>query len=262
MDLVTVTYIDDLKDMLRQCRSINRFVKNPTTHFVIIQDNTLTIDQWHYLLSPYYKKHKLVLIPNNSGLDNYGGWVQSLKLKYSISQQVQSDYYLLLDSKNFFIKETDLNYWPIIEGAGQQLPKNWTECFIEFFSKKYNLPVPQNISNNITPYRIKTSTAKKILNTVNFQELLKDFYQEHSDHSPSGSVIYDFFADNIHFVDKLSQLPFMAIWKGSQQITKELLEYVDSNNNIKVFAIHRENDQSFESIKLVNEWCVKHQIDY
>ena len=234
MDIITVTCVDDLKELLRQCRSINRFVSKPTTHFIIIQDNALTFDQWYSLIGHYYTKHKLILLPNDSNLKDFGGWVQSLQLKYNVAKHVTSDYYLILDSKNFFIKETNLDQWPVNEGSGKRIIDGWPNVFINFFSEKYHLPIPKNISENITPYKVKTETSKKIIATVDFYETIMEFYQMHPDKSPSGSVIYDFFSNDINFVEDPSCVPFITMWKNGLPISENFIDNINNNLNIKI----------------------------
>ena len=61
MNLVTVTYYVDLRQMLIQAESINQHITG-ITHWVVVNSRFNNMDRWYKLLSPYYTKNKLKLI--------------------------------------------------------------------------------------------------------------------------------------------------------------------------------------------------------
>ena len=64
MDLVTVACTRDKKLLELQAHSIDRFIEDTCTHWILIEDQNTSIDEWHALLNPYYKKHQLKIINN------------------------------------------------------------------------------------------------------------------------------------------------------------------------------------------------------
>ena len=60
--IVTITCSRDFEAMKRQARSIDLFVIEQCTHFVVIEDIGIGIDTWKLELQPFYARHKLVLL--------------------------------------------------------------------------------------------------------------------------------------------------------------------------------------------------------
>lgn len=255
MDLVTVTYFDEKDLIIRQAKSINKFVENRINHVIVIQDDALPINEWYKILKPLYTRHNLKLHYNNGTLKEYGGWIQSLQLKYTASEYVETEYYLILDSKNFFCKLTNLDNWPITEGSGQANPGEWTHQFIKFFAGQINRPIPRLISNNITPYRVKTDTVRSMLKEFNFNDIIEKFYKAYPTESESGSIMYDFFGEKIEFLDEPEQLPFITVWNGQPVLTSKYLTGIDNTSHIKIFGVHKEHKQSAKSMKAFYKWC-------
>ena len=56
MDLVTITCNRDLQQMLLQAKSVQKYLKKGTTHWIIINENKKFLRKfnWKNLLSPYY----------------------------------------------------------------------------------------------------------------------------------------------------------------------------------------------------------------
>ena len=103
MDLVTVTCDLDFNQMLLQAESISKFLK-PCTHWVVINDQHIDKEKWESALTPYYHNHTLKLFtPNWNSIPSDFGWAKQQAYKFVVSKYVNDDY-LLLDSKNFFIK--------------------------------------------------------------------------------------------------------------------------------------------------------------
>lgn len=109
--IVTVTCSKDVVAMQRLAESIQNFVE-PCEHLVIIEDINYDVSYWTSCLEKFYTKHKLVIknyhklitVKNNSGWERQ----QAFKLIASLDC---TDKYLILDSKDFFIKPTKLSDW-------------------------------------------------------------------------------------------------------------------------------------------------------
>jgi hypothetical protein len=260
MDLVTVTHARDKTAMLRQARSINKFVTGNVTHWVIIQDDTITAQEWLDLLTPIYTQHTLKILTNDIEIFNkIGGWIQQQILKLTVATKIDADEYLILDTKNFFIKETCLTDWPVKEGNGVCLP---TEHFINptsfnvwlpwisRLSFTLNKPIPSMLPDPITPFRVKTSTVRQILKDIDVSKFFQTYRRD-----PSEFLLYAFYCDTLV---RIPVLPSITAWQGS--ISKTELKIIDDNPMIKLFAIHRDFDDN-ESIDIVNNWCKSLNID-
>lgn len=149
MYLATVTCNRDFQQMLLQAESIERFL-NPCKHVIIINESVPDIDFWYRWLQPYYTKHELVIRPRieyayPSGSmgkrDVYGeidaassGWRSQQLQKMLLAYEYTEDY-LLLDSKNFFIKQADITEWEESIGSGSFQQFAPGDMFIGSFEK-------------------------------------------------------------------------------------------------------------------------------
>jgi hypothetical protein len=135
VDLVTIACKRDIQDLLLQAHSIDKFIEKPITHYVTVEDTHLSLDQWQDILSPYYTKHTLRLntYRRDPTLDavfadwgRFGhGWRRQQYLKLlTTSDHVISDHALVLDSKNLFVRPTDLYSWPVKHGNGAYLTRD------------------------------------------------------------------------------------------------------------------------------------------
>lgn len=123
MDLVTVTCLRDYHEMMMQAESMQKFV-DPCTHWVIVNDDDNIISQssyqtfWKNSLEPYYENHTLqLLFPKFDIEDINVGWNRQQYYKLIIGEYIKDDY-LILDSKNFFIKPCNINEWQGVLGCG------------------------------------------------------------------------------------------------------------------------------------------------
>lgn len=175
MHLVTVTCNRDFNQMLLQAESINKFIKPYCHHYVIVNEPNPDLAFWFNWLSPYYTNHKLHVIPRieydykklgvESNYSNtYFGWkIQQLQ-KMLIAYLLNDDY-ILLDSKNFFIREANIDDW--CDAIGTTVSdksatyKKSSECYAEYF----NVPEMEKIFHAYTPFVVK---RKFITDNKNF----------------------------------------------------------------------------------------------
>ena len=179
MNFVTVTCSTDFDAMLLQSSSLE-FVIDNITHFVIIQDSKIELEQWQSALSPYYTRHTLVLIQNDLSL-KYNGWRQQQILKLEIAKKINTENYLVLDSKNFFIKPFNITDWDVLHGNGSLFLyyKNNKErlnldIFLEQVCKKYNKKIPKLQIDYMTPYKLNTGIVNTIIDT-DYQSLFFEY---------------------------------------------------------------------------------------
>ena len=220
-NVVTVTCSGDKWVMALQAHSMEKHVVDPITHYVLIEDDTMDILEWEFLLKPIYKKHKLVLIDRNSNPELYigfnkntndyveSGWHRQQILKLTISQKIKTDYYVTLDSKNIFINSTEINKsCHGFEGSGTLLPfdidgekdipgVSFWEPWAKILENKYDFLIrPKNIWFAGTPFIFKTSVVNQILEKI---DLVTDFniIRDELVIPPSEYVLYAYFSKNI-----------------------------------------------------------------
>jgi len=271
MYLATVTCNRDFQQMLLQAESIQRFL-NPCKHVIIINESVPDIDFWYRWLKPYYTNHELVIIPRidyayPSGSigtrTNYGeidavssGWRSQQLQKMLLAYKYEDDY-LLLDSKNFFIKPTDLSEWDISIGSGSFIRFGADIHFCGTF-KKYSELFEKDIeyyTGPFTPFKIK---REPLVSKCKISELgYKLFYPEHYSVPASEGIFYSFLVEDE--INQLVDIPFvksLTVWGDDKaDLHKKLFEML-MEPEIKVVGIHREilSTISHKDVKIIDFW--------
>jgi len=172
MYLATVTCLRDFDQMLLQAESIGKFVE-PCTHVVVINDENPDLNFWYKWLMPYYKNHELLLYPavkvkstHPKTLKETSGWNSQQLHKFLIGlncYHINDDDYLILDSKNFFIKPTKLSEYENIIGSGLLDFVNKTPFKIcnEYYAELFNVEPLEKILVTSTPFVIKTTLIRQ-----------------------------------------------------------------------------------------------------
>jgi len=176
--LVTITCSRDRSMQKLQSYTIDKFVQGACNHIIIVEDNKIPLSEWQTELAPFYNKHQLMLLDTLLDNDSYqndsvkkNGWHRSALLKLMAAEHVNTEKYLLLDSKNFFVRQVNLDSWPCDEGnhlveplhSNGQLSngRSWPNLFQ--FGKKHNIPITKNTYSTTTPFMVKTNTVKNLL---------------------------------------------------------------------------------------------------
>lgn len=210
--LVTVTYTGDKWLMLLQAHSIEKFVIDPITHYVILDDrtgNTTSEFEWKVLLEPIYKKHKLVLLTRENSPDIFlnddghlleglpvAGWTTQQYCKLAISKLIDTESYIVLDTKNIFIKNVNSSSL-VYEGSDQLMTyehpaMEYFGPFVKHVCKTFNKPNPATFWFPGTPFGFKTSTIKTILEN----DITSLFLDQYKKENPiSEFVLYRCFVD-------------------------------------------------------------------
>jgi hypothetical protein len=252
MNIVTVTCTRDKFAMLLQAQSINLYVTTKVTHYVIIQDLTTSYAEWEELLQPYYQYHELTIIPNwlNNDLN---GWTQQQLLKFESSKFINSDRYLILDSKNLFIKSTSLEEFTL-EGhrhyvSTSLLTKQYSKWY-RYIMENLNATLPKMSWVPQTPFTVNTKVIK-LITDINLEKFFVDFNNRYPNDHPSEFLLYRFFSD----IPKNKHNYQHIIW--DQQFLKKLNEIDDE---VICLGIHREalRNTSLTNTDVINlvEWLV------
>lgn len=196
MKLVTVTCERDWKLMMLQAVSVQKYVK-PCTHIVFINDKDPHSLDWEGLLRPLYTRHTLEIVYANPDywkqIDN--GWViqQVLKLE---AVNIANEDYLLLDSKNFFVVDTDINTWQH-EGSGILISKEinqgvwdmWNNTS-SLYSKLLDVPLLDVYYAPETPYVVRQSVALAAIDRPNWGSW---FISNSLEYDASEFIYYSYF---------------------------------------------------------------------
>jgi hypothetical protein len=245
IDLVTVTCTRDLGIQMLQSHSVDLMITQTCNHYVIIEDSKTSLESWHDMLSPYYTRHHLHLIPGNSLLppssyinDSYKkhGWHRSAVLKLLAAKHIQSEKYLILDSKNFFVHPQSLDDWPLQDGNGIMYDNEilgWHE--VEDFCLKNNITWPEKVYMSATPFMVKTDIVKEIIK----YDILPLFFDKESTWS-SEIFLYSIFTQYFGNPLTQNQVPNVTFWKSERAITKETLLDVHAWPNMRSFGLHRD----------------------
>lgn len=275
MYLATVTCNRDFQQMLLQAESISKFVE-PCQHVIIINEDKPDLDFWYRWLKPYYKNHKLEIIPrityhyptsflgtgisqSTSGDASSNGWRTQQLQKLLLAYEFEDDY-LLLDSKNFFTKRANINEWDNIIGSGVFLrigDGNSFDNSCKIYSDLLEKPVDQWLRPQ-TPFKVARDPFIKKCKRSELAYLL--FYPEFKDSPATEGVFYS------HFVkDEIDEFlktynpddkKYSIIWIHNRSEIARLLFDISLSNKIKIAAIHREllSKLDEKELEIINFW--------
>lgn len=239
-NLLTVTCTRDLKQMILQAHSIDVFVTTRCTHWVFIEDTETSREEWIDLLSPFYTRHTLKLVYNYLTDFDHPGWYRQQILKLYAVKLIQDDY-LILDSKNFFIKSSNLD-WDLVESSGlvTNIKYSIKGLFGDFqiFLKDYlDKDIGDYHYEAWSPFKARKKIVKRILKEMD----LFDCFKKCIDRKiyPSEFGLYSWFTDvdleknNLHIDDYHKNTRFLTYWEDAH-LTRPI------SDNIEVLGIHRD----------------------
>jgi hypothetical protein len=271
MYLATVTCNRDFQQMMLQAESIGRYL-NPCKHVIIVNESVPDIEFWYRWLKPYYHNHELIIRPRidypypsgSIGVRNvYGeidavsnGWRSQQLQKMLLAYEYEDDY-LLLDSKNFFIRPTDITEWEESIGSGSFQQFAERDMFIGSY-KKYAELFGYEIDHYIGPFTPFIVKREPLVSKCTLAELgYKLFYSEHYNQPASEGIFYSFFVDDI--IKKRLGIPFAKSWTvwgpDYPNLAKNLFQ-ISMDSCIKVAGLHREilSKMTNSELKIVDFW--------
>lgn len=186
LDLVTVSFSGELTALKLQARSINMFVPKDTfgTIFIVVNENSFR------RFKSYFERHILPEYGIHAGSvelvdgrylagQKFGknGWRSQQPLKLLVSRLVAAQHYLILDSKNHFIRSFDQSH--MIAPDGRMI--SHTYPVIEGFVSHYNaacryFAVPEKgefrprVLPTATPFMASRHHAEQLLDMVEERE--------------------------------------------------------------------------------------------
>jgi hypothetical protein len=272
MYLATVTCDRDFSQLLLQAESIQKFLE-PCKHVIIINEYRPDFDFYKRWLEPYYTKHELVLLPRidysypiegfKTSLHNSGTaveWRRQQLQKLLLAYEFEDDY-VLLDSKNFFVKDTSLMYYNNFNfygsGYSMEVRQNDPHFKITFETYKTILKVSQctKTTGITTPYKIHRNL---LIDRIKKEEL--GYYLFAPEYIKDG-VTSEFMFYSVLIHDKIAELkehhPTKTFWAYDphpDHLYKEL--QLLTNNQTFVIGFHRDflNTISQEHLDIINNW--------
>jgi hypothetical protein len=261
MDVITVTYKKDFKNMLRQAQSIKQYTE-PFTHWVIINDNS-SLDFWIQNLKQYYTEHTLHLLHiNHNTIANVNCGYRRQQLVKLYMAKIIKEKYLVLDSKNFFIKLTSIYEFENQIGSGMletieegHLFYDTVQHYSKFVDNK-NKKNKTHISIH-TPFVIDPKVMFEFSNS-NIDQLIKDFSSY--DGLLSEFFLYSMIYEKIKNVEiiehmKSSSKPIHRTLFGTYVAPDDLVKQLNSNGT-KVLGFHPTYLEllSVEDTQKINEY--------
>jgi hypothetical protein len=261
--------------MLLQAESIGKFVE-PCDHIILINEDKPDLDFWYRWLKPYYKNHKLNIIPrityhypisflgtsiwqSASGDASSNGWRTQQLQKLLLAYEFQDDY-LLLDSKNFFTKKTNINEWDNIIGSSALLKIGDGNIFdnsCKIYSDLLEKPLEHCLKPQ-TPFKVARDPFIKKCKRSELAYLL--FYPEFKGSPASEGIFYS------HFVkDEIDEFlktynpddkKYLTMWIHNRQEIARLLFDISLSDKIKIAAVHREllSKLDEKELEIINFW--------
>jgi hypothetical protein len=232
MELVTVTCKRDLPQMLLQAESIQKFLK-PCVHWVIVNDRHIDQDSWRNLLSPYYQNHQLKLLFTNWKDYKYDGWFKQQLYKLSISNYINDDY-VVLDSKNFFIKSCDIDAWKNTIGPGcldYNIQKAEYISASNYIANYFNIEPLKTVLSSETPFVFNHDIVKKAISSDNF-------FRWFNNKNCSEFIFYSYLIKD-KLTGPLGNPPkHRTLWHYENQLTDLFFNNIHCSD-ITVFGLHR-----------------------
>jgi len=234
--LVVVTCLKDQWQFEMLIRSLYKFV-SPCQLLIICNETEENFDCWIDWFSPIQKlflKNFDVKIKKlhdyTDEIDNYGGWIRQQILKLFVSQDIDTKEYIVLDSKNFFIKATNITNIKRC-AAHTNWRSNQLEKWIEYCCRELNYSYSNNLSvrSTLTPYIFKTHVVKAMLKKWKSNNHFIDWFittgrRQEATHSEF--VLYDIFEKYHGERNEVSDINFnfSTIW-GKDLAEENNLDY-------------------------------------
>lgn len=273
MYLATVTCNRDFQQLLLQAESIQKFLK-PCKHVIIINEPNPDIEFYHRWLDRYYTNHELVLLPRlpyNYPLDEHGrnqgsgnGWrIQQLQ-KLLLAYEYDEDY-VLIDTKNFFIKAASLDYYENPNFYGSGFTSGYEDGQFSKFHGNYKIyckllgmsELPKYGTTNGTPYKIHRNLLTNRISKESLGYYL--FAPEYNKSTTSEFTLYSLviseYVDKFRF-DDAESAP-CVFWPWDPHVD-HIDNYLHKANVSKTFIMgfHRDflNLTGPDHIAKINSW--------
>lgn len=264
LDLVSITFEQEIRLQLLQAISIEKhFEIDNINKYMIVLNGSSNQELAEYLEDLFNLfelsrslQRKIQFINANDLLDwippeteNRSYLLQQI-IKLKIARLVNSKHYLLLDSKNHFIRDVNIDDFISNEKIKTQFkkPAYGLIKFLNHSLSVFNLRNEDYIENampTITPYLMKTLYVRE-LTTFLEEKFSKPFEQVFFEEIPNATEFYLYYSwlikNNLleDYVQSAGNgVTLYTRYPEDHDLCKELLRKAQSNKLIKVFGLHR-----------------------
>lgn len=263
IDIVTICFLDELKMLQMQARSIVLHLDERLVgrYIVIVNDDRL--DECFEFIETVVKPELswlapklLVVAPGELGLAQQGaGWSTQQILKLAVSRMVGEAHYLILDAKNHFIRNVRISDLfdqatgkpraRVYQSSGART--QWLENGLRYFGVDHRLAKQQS-GATVTPYLVVTDLVRRMLGEMDgkHQGGVAGYFSETDEDQRSSEffLYYAFIAARCgSYADIYScDLPAQATLFTQHPRTKDKLERIMKSAERGVsfmFAVHR-----------------------
>ena len=305
--LVVVACIRDLEQLYIMFKSIEKYL-SPCKFVIVVNEDDNGVVLWNMWFSEnshYLSKHQVQIFTRKEVLSKQvaewhtnnsnvvwaanDGWISQNILKICVAEKINTKEYILLDSKNFFIKPTKLSdirrhqkhkvftSFYNVEEYSYVWGKDWIIAVVS----KLGLPLTSTLNDNAeielrgpsTPYTITTKYALDLLDyfggLANFNKwflttrlnietcfLSTDRPQDYSHPHFSEFYLYDLFCKIKLGIDESGDVEFNAWVLWSKKSAGEQATIIEIPDFVHVGGIHRNYiaESSEQEIKDVYEY--------
>lgn len=242
MKLLTVTCWRDRELIKLQLQSIRKFLK-PCYHIVILlEPNSRKRQILKQDILKFSGKGYFIRIVNGFwkpqwGPSKFDGWGQQQIHKLLAYKYLEDDY-LILDSKNFFIKDDDINNWKNIIGSGHLSDNIDFVDINRAYAKFFNCgPLPTQLASN-TPFVIDHRVLQSLGKPNKLARMLCDIEPELPKKPyPSEFIFYSYLVrDKLTSMIELKR--YETVWPESAEWFDDILQNAILDPNVKIFGVH------------------------
>jgi hypothetical protein len=268
MNLLTITCDKDFEEIIVQAKSIQKYVSS-CRHWIFVNNSNIEKNIWIDSLTPFYTNHELKIFFTNDymNFNDTEGWITQQIWKCFAIDWIQDDY-IVLDSKNFFIKNVNLSEWNF-EGSGYFTPlcvPTDSLPTISYYCNFYNLDIPYGFYSPMTPFIFRKKVIQEIRKILKDEIIfLKDIYPlNHSEF-----LLYNIFFNKLGLEFKhelnggytLTCNTYINNYKSSLLKPGIKSKFEDIRNvsnyyNLEMCGIHSSwyNNSTDYDRKMLNEW--------
>lgn len=185
ISLLTVTCVKDFDLLDRQLASAVEFLPSDSMYYIILNDDIKYLPELTSMVSKHLINNMIVhhsefielsvpLVDNcKFGERSYEGWVTQQVLKLTAAHIIQTPYYMILDSKDYFIQPTDPKVMIVdnkILSKKETFFHHWQETWDIFYKNSYSLlglnpaECKHEVVQPHTPYIVNTQYVRDLIN--------------------------------------------------------------------------------------------------
>ena len=243
MNLLTVTCWKDIQPFRLQLISIKTYLIGQLTHYIVINDDPATLTKkrknaWYRLVSKVYQptiSYEIIFAEWNEtwGKSDHAWRAQQI-YKLCYYEKIKTDY-VILDSKNLFIRKTHIDDFKSMIGCGRTSDPSPFTLINKVYAENFNREPIQNPLTPWTPFAIKSDILKDFGTA---DDIAKTLYSLRSSDNiwPSEFIFYSYLTTQ-SISDITPSVESINTWGNGD--FDYFLHTAENRETIKVIGIHR-----------------------